>query len=175
MNVNLWVLLSATATALIRTRLEWDEEQRGEYKGSIGRVENSIFNTMADFANVARMFKQPTFTGRKQHLFTLNFTSEAEAVKALDNIETNHAGQSIIGGAWFWDGRQLGTEWVLNEGGERTGDTVGVPTYQLHARLLDFMPDTIKRSNTGNVISTTPATVLTDVNLIQGQKERRFD
>ena len=174
MNVNVWLGMSASVTSDIRTRLLWDEERQGKYAGPVADVEQRIFRTMAHFANVERKFKRPTITGRRRHLFSLNFTSEAKANEALDQIAARRAGQFIIGGAWFWDGRQLGTEWELNEDGERTEATVGVPTYPLHPRLIDFMPDIVERDEDGNVISTTPATVLTDVNLIQGQKERRF-
>ena len=101
MNINVWMLMSASATTLIRTRLEWDEEQRGEYRGPVGRIENSIFRTMAHFENVERKFKRPTITGRQRHLFSLNFTSEDKAQEALDHIAANRAGHFIIGGAWY--------------------------------------------------------------------------
>lgn len=172
MNINIWILMSASVTNLIRTRLEWDEEQSGEYRGPIGRLEHGIFSTMAHFSNVERMFKRPTISGQKRHLFNLNFTSETKAQEALDYLAANRAENFIIGGAWYWDGRQLGTEWEVDTDGDRTG-TTGTPTYPLHLRLIDFMPDVVEHDD-GNVISTTPATVLTDVNRIQGQESRRF-
>lgn len=174
MNVNVWIVMSATATSVIRTRLLWDEETQGEYTGPVTNTEYLIFRKMAHFSNVERMFKRPTIAGKKRHLFSLNFTASAKAQNALDYIAANRPNHFIIVGAWFWDSRQVGTQWELDIDGERTGNTVGTPLYPIHSKLIDFMPDIIEHDSDGNVISTTPATVVTDVNLLQGQAPRKF-
>ena len=170
MNVNVWLAISASGTTAIRTRLTTADE---DYAGPITKTEHRIFRRMADFVTVERLFKKPTIGGKKWHLFSLNFTATRNAKTALDWIAANRPGHFVIVGAWHWDGRQVGTQWEIVDD-ERTGNTIGTPTYPIHPQLLKFMPDIIERDEDGNVISTTPAAVLTDVNLIQGQDPRRF-
>ena len=172
--VNVWLAMSATATNAIRTRLQWNAEEQGEYTGPVTDTEYRIFLKMADFVTVERMFKRPIIDGKRRHLFTLNFAATAKARTALEYIEANRPGHFNIAGAWWWDSRQIGTQWELDAEGNRTGNTTGTPLYPLHARLLDFMPDIVEHDSDGNIISTTAATVLVDVNLVQGQEPRRF-
>ncbi len=179
MNVNVWVVMTATATSVIRTRLLWDEEEQGEeqseYTGPVTDIEHRIFQKMAHYRNVEAKFKRPTIAGEKRHLFSLNFRGTTKAKAALDYIEANRPGHVIVVAAWWWDSRQVGTQWELDQDGERTGNTTGTPTYPIHPRVIDFMPDIVEWDEDGNVISTTPASILSDVNLVQGQQERRFE
>lgn len=170
---NVWLAISSTATTAIRERLQWDPAQ-GDYNGPVTDTEHKIFDRMADFVTVERMFKRPTVVGKVWHLFSLNFRGSAKAKDALDFIAANRPGHFVIVGAWWWDGRQVGTEWELDQDGVPTGSITGMPMYPIHPQTIKFMPDIVEYDEDGNVISTTPATVVTDVNLIQGQKDRRF-
>jgi hypothetical protein len=128
-----------------------------------------IFRKMADIATVETMFKKPTLGGNVHQLFSVNFNDinkdAAQRIQdALIHLENNYPAQFEVVGVWQWDGRQAGTQWELDQDGERTGNTTGTPTYPLHAQLIQFMPD----------VGGIPATELADVNLIQGQSPRRF-
>ena len=134
-----------------------------------------IFRKMAHFAVVERMWKTPTIGGKKRFLFSINLTASKKAKAAIDYLLAEYPNQIAVGGAWFFDGRQAGTRWQIADG-ERTGNVTGTPTYPINeTQLLKFMPDIIERDQDGNVTSTTPSLVLTDVNLLQGQNPRRFE
>ena len=69
-------------------------------------------------------------------------------------------GQFEVMGAWEFDtGIQYGTEIEPED-----GSIIGTPTFPISPRLIKFMPD----------IEGVAATALTDVNKIQGQRDRRF-
>ena len=169
MSVNVWAAISSTGTAEIRQALTDDE-----YSGPVTDTEQKIFRRMADFATVERMFKKPTVAGKVWHLFSLNFDGTTKARDALDWLEANRANHFVIVGAWWWDGRQVGTQWETDQDGNRTGNTTGTPLYPIHPRLIDFMPDDPVYDGNGDLTGYQAATQLTDVNLIQGQAPRRF-
>ena len=154
-NVSVWVAISSTGTAAIRERLEWDESTQGAYTGAVTDTEHKIFRRMQNFAQRERMFKKPTIAGKVWHLFELDFDATAKAQAAIDFIVANRPNHFVILGAWKWDGSQIAG-------------------YEPHAQLIKFMPDIITRDENGDIISTDPATVLTDVHLIQGQSPRVF-
>ena len=92
---------------------------------------------------------------------------------ALDNLVATYPNRVRIVGAWYWDGRQVGTQFVRDEDGNITGIS-GTPTYPLHSRTIEFMPDIVERDEDGNEVSRVRPTDLSDVNLLQGQQERHF-
>jgi len=186
--VNVLIAISASGTTAIRECLTWDSEE--PYNGTITDLEHKIFQRMADFVTVERMWKRPTVAGKKWHLFSLSFKGSAKAKDALDWIADNRAGHFVILGAWNWDtGLQVGLDFDLDDGNriddqiydeeipnqEPIWRTTGTAVYPQHAQLIKFMPDIIERDSEGAIISTNPATELTDVNLEQGMQPRIFD
>ena len=179
MNVNIWIALSTSAKNAINTRLRWNTETDGEYTGPVSDTEYRIFRRMAHHSITSRMWKTPTLGGKTWHLFSLTFdlsgTNKNKLKDALDWLAANRGNLFQIVGAWHWSGRQVGTQWELDQDGNRTGNTTGTPTYPINtSQLLKFMPDIIEYDNDGNVTSITAATAVTDVNLEQGQFFRRF-
>ena len=182
MKVSVWVAISATGTTAIRERLSWNEETQGEYSGTITDTEHKIFQKMHDVATVQAMFKKPTIAGKSWRIFSLNFEASSKAKEALDWIAENRTGHFYVMGAWWYDGRQVGTKFVYDEEGiqqfdeviedeiviSSTPQTTGTPVYPVHNRLIDFMPDRLVDE------LPVPATELENVNLILGQKPRRF-
>ena len=190
MKVNVLVAISATGTTAIRERLSWNEETQGEYSGVISKTEHAIFKKMHDVAIVQSRFRKPTIAGKSWRMFSLNFEASNKAKEALDWIAENRAGHFYIMGAWWYDGRQVGTQFVYDEEGiqqfdeviedeiviSSTPQTTGTPTYPINsAQLLKFMPLSRHYGGVnGEIVTTTPATELTDVNLVMGQKPRLF-
>ena len=75
------------------------------------------------------------------------------------------------------DGRQAGTQWELDEEGERTGNVTGTPIYPIPAQAWRIMPPVNVYDENGDLVSSTPATSnadLRDINLLAGQAPRRF-
>ena len=157
--MNIWLILSATAKATLRPLMS----DRG-YKGPHLKAVKTM-RKMAHYRVVERMWKTPTIGGKKRYLFSLNLTAGKKAKEAIDYLLAEYPNQVTVGGAWHWDGRQAGTQWELDASGNKTGNTTGTPTYPINeTQLLKFMPD----------VEGVPATVLTDVNLLQGSQPRRF-
>lgn len=155
MNINGLIALSATAKTAVNERLNWDVESQGEYRGEVSDAEYDIFRRVAHHAVVSEMFKTPTFTGKTWFLFSLTFADpNGKLQAAVDYLVANRNNHFKIIGVWWWDGRQFGTQWT----DETQTETMGTPTYPIAAQALDFMPDE----------------VLADVNLLQGQKPRRW-
>ena len=171
--VNVWVAISATAQTQVKARLTHDFDS-GDYTGPVTDTEAKIFRRMADRATVQRMFKTPTLGGKQWNIYSLYFEASKKARDAFDFLAANRANHFVIVGAWHWDGRQVGTQWELDQDGERTGNTTGTPLYPIHARLIDFMPDEPILDQNGDITGWNPASGLSDINLIQGQAPRRF-
>ena len=184
MNVNIWLILTATAKNALRPLMS-DDSYDGQHLKAV-----KIFRKMAHFAVVERMWKNPMIGSKKRFLFSINLTASKKAKAAIDYLLAEYPNQIAVGGAWFFDGRQVGTRFVYTVDGSQIFDELldddgnvisstpqvrGTPTYPINeTQLLKFMPDIIERDQEGSVTSTTPATVLTDVNLLQGQEPRRF-
>lgn len=177
MIVNVWLVLRADAQALIVTRLNWDEEVDGVYSGPVPDRAFRLFRLMADWKVVQAIFRIDTDGANDWHLWNVYFDKPKDILlKVRDEIDwllANFPNQTRIGGAWHFDSRQVGTQFTRDADGNITGVT-GAPTYPIHARALELMPDIITRDADGNVTSTTRPTALTDVNLLQGQEDRRF-
>lgn len=165
--VNLWIALSQAGYDTLRPLLD-DDAYDGQHLTAV-----KIFRRMIDTATVEKMFKTPTIGGKVWRLFSLYFADldgdQAQKLQqALTYLENNYPAQFEVVGAWWWDGRQVGTQWV-DENDNSLG-TTGTPLYPVHPQALQFMPDVWDPLNEVYVAPT----VLTDVNLLQGQSSRRF-
>ena len=180
MNANIFLILTTTAKNILRPLMD-DCSYDGPHLEAV-----KIFRKMAHFQIVERMWKKPTIGGKKRFLYSI--TVPRNAKDAIDYLLEEYPNQIAVAGAWFWDGRQVGTQFVLDEDGSKTYNldengepidqpiTTGTSTYPIGRNaLLKFMPDIIERDSEGAIISTNPATELTDVNLEQGMQPRIFD
>lgn len=169
MIVNLWLAIRDDAQAQLLTRLTWDEESQGDYSGPVSNRHFKLFRAMADRANVQRLFRVDTDGVNDWTLWSVYFDFKVSVLlkiqDELDDLIVDYPDHVRIGGAWHFDGRQVGTQFTYDADGDITGVT-GLPTYPLHARLIELMPDV-------DDIGTRP-TESSDVNLLLGQKERRF-
>ena len=123
--------------------------------------------------SVRSIFKQDNPSGpRTYELWSLYYRIEAE--KELRDIRNDlnaeFPGQVRTIGSWWWDGRMVGQEWVIDEDGNRIG-TSGNPIFPLHTSILGYMPDVW---NGDDPPTFSPATSVRDVNLGLGQIPRRF-
>ncbi len=113
---NVWLAVRAEAHNAIVSRLRWNEEADGAYRGTVTDREHRVFRYMVDQANVQRQFKQSRIAGRNWTLWSLTFTEKLAKVKAeLDRLLADRPNHISIAGAWQWDGRQFGTEFVYDE------------------------------------------------------------
>ena len=175
MTINVFLALRDDAQALIKERLNWDEST--EYSGPVTNRQNKLFKLMQDRANRQKLFRIDEISTRSWTLWSLYFDFDKDIMQKiqaeLDDLTTNFPNHVKIVGAWHWDGRQAGTQFVRDAEGNITG-TSGSPTYPLHARLIQFMPDDVTYDENGNETSRTRPTVPSDVNLAMGQSPRRF-
>lgn len=173
MIVNVWLALRDAAQALVIERLDWDESVDGIYGGPIPDRAVRLFEKMAH-RNVAQGHYRIDNDGANDWvLWNLIFNERRNVlikVKGeLDWLIATYSTQSKIAGAWHYsDGRQVGTTIEYDENGVETGVT-GSPIYPVHARILEFMPDDVDEFD----VHTRPI-MPSDVNLLQGQQERRF-
>ncbi len=207
MIVNVWLALRADAQALILTRLNWDEDVDGVYSGPVTDRQAKLFRLMADRATVQRLFRVDADT-QDWTPWNVYFNESRNVLQKVQNeltqLAIDYPNHIRIVGAWHFDSRQVGTQFVFADvtrdvdiddpdfvqpdpenpipvpqitiqvtNSEIVG-TSGTPTHPLHARVLELMPDILIRDADGNVISTARPTTLSDVNLLQGQQERRF-
>ena len=182
MIVNLWLALRDDAQALMQTRLDWDEESQGVYSGPITDRQAKLFGHIADRARQLGVFKVDTLNTRDWNLWTVDLNGTGDLLQLvkdeLDQMALDYPTQFKIIGAWRWDpgmpfGRQVGTQFVFDADGAVIGVT-GTPTYPLDSRALKFMPNIKTWDADGNLLTDDPATVFTDVNLVQGQAARDF-
>lgn len=177
MIINIWLALRNDAHTAVKQRLNWNTETQGNYTGPVGDREIKIFRFMVHRAIVLAQFKKATISGNRWHLWNIVLKEPKDLLLKLqielDYLETTYSTQFIIGGAWFFDGRQIGTQFVHDEDNNIIGVS-GTPTYLLHPELINFMPDIITYDIDGNETSRTRPTKVSDVNLLQGQKERHF-
>lgn len=158
MTINILIALSSSAKTAVNQRLHWDTERDGEYTGPVSLTEYRIFKRMAHHAQTGSMWLSPTFAGKTWTLYSLNFDNPSKNLQnALDFLANNRANLFRILGAFRWDsGLQVGLSYDEN------GDVQGTPTYPVPSQLLQFMPD----------VEGAPATVLAQVNKVQGQSDR---
>ena len=167
MFVNLWLGMRKTASEVVKTRLNWDDST--EYTGPITDREYKLFKLMADQEVVEGRFKVAIIGGNQWVLWTIGFEKPLNVLqKVQDEIDAlllKYPTQVYVGGAWFWDGRQVGTQF------DAEGNLTGTPTYPIPAQLLKFMPD-VWNGDDPPTYST--ATVLADEHLSLGQSPRDF-
>ena len=165
--INVWLGVTEDYRNEILEYIAWDEETQGTYPGPLVATDEAIFSTMQDMVTRQAFFRVDGFQGKSWYLFTVTI-KEMELDDVTDWLAANKGSKTKILGAWYWDnGLQHGTE--LDE-----GTVIGTPTYPLNNRILKFMPDIIEYDEDGNIVSTTPASEMTDVNLEQGQAPRVF-
>lgn len=188
MNLNLFVALSTSAKNAVNTRLRWKESD-GEYTGPVSDTEHKIFRRMAHHSQTIDKWKSATFAGKTWTLFNLTFSDpDRQLKKALDYLTANRGNTFRVVGAWWWDSRQVGTQFVYAVDGEQIFDETldddgnvissvpqvkGTPTYPIPAQLIQFMPDDVDWTDPNNPIFT-PATELKQVNKEQDMADRRF-
>jgi hypothetical protein len=170
MQVNIWIALRNGAHIAIKERVQWDEDRDGPYAGPVPNWVGRMFETIADRATVEKLFRRDRVwfsqgaVWRDWDLWSLNFDESRENLQLLGeklaDLELAYPSMVRVVGAWWWDGRQVGTRFDAN------GDVVGTPTYPLDARLIEFMPDLDDQG--------TRPTEMGDVNLVFGQSPRRF-
>ena len=174
MLVNVWLGIRDDVQTAINTCLDWDDST--EYSGPVGDREKKIFQAMSDRAVVQSLFNKATINSNLWNLWSVYFDEPKDILirvkNALDYLEATYPLQFVIAAAWHWDGRQVGTQYTYDEG-EITGIT-GTPTYPIHTKLIDFMPDIVTYDVDGNELTRTAATILSDVNLLAGQSPREF-
>lgn len=175
MNINVFLALRSDAQQSVVTRLTWNEEVQGEYTGPVTDRQAKLFRYMADRETTQALFRNATIGAFKWTLWSVYFplslgSNVLQIIQdELDNLAVTYPTQFIIVGAWRWDGRQVGTRW----NSDRT-DVTGTPTYPIHPRLIDLMPDEVTYDAEGNEVSRVRPTGLSDVNLLLGQSPRRF-
>lgn len=152
MIVNLWVGLSTAAQNAVKERVEWDEDTQGAYTGPVTDTTLQIFNKMHDHATVQKLFKVPNIAGKDWHLWSVYLNGSQAAANAITYLTGQYPNDFVVGGAWNYD--------------------TGAQLVSLHPQLIQFMPDEWTYDANGNPISSTPATILSDVNLLQGQAPR---
>ena len=151
--INIWLVLRADTNALITERLDWNEETQGGYTGPVSERFADLFSLMSDRAGVQNLFN--IFKkGNKDYIAWSLYTDKTlmfiqGEIDALNSEYQNHA---IVAGAWYWNGSQ-------------------VSAYPPHSQIIKLMPDVW---NGDEPPTYSPATVVTDVNLLLGQSPRDF-
>ena len=168
--IAMWLGVTLDYRDQIFEYLAWDTESQGEYTGPLVATDEAIFSTLDDVVLIQTMYKIDSFAGEDWFLFPI-YLPEPEIDDVIDWLAANKGSKTKILGVWEYDtGIQYGQE-IEPE----TGDVIGDPTYPIDLRTIEFMPDIIERDENGNIISTTPATELSDINKIQGQADRAWD
>ena len=176
---NLWLALSSQALTEFRNR----RTQGDSYTGPMDDETYRILDKMSDQEVVKGMFKSPTIGGKTYNLFSVYLEGTAKAARAIEKLTTDWPTHFFVIGAWWMDGRQIGTEWEIDEDelsetyGQRTGNVTGTPVYPIPAAAWRIMPDVVTYDSEGNEASRIPATSnadLRDINVLQGQQPRRF-
>jgi hypothetical protein len=150
--INIWLAISDNAQSAIRERLA----TKGEYTGPVPDKAAKIFRKMADHATVLRLFRKPTLSGKVWNLWSVYIEGSQAAQDAIDYLATEYGTHFQVAGAWDYD----------------TGAQIIAP----HPKLLQFMPTikTFSHDELPTLIGEAEPTVLTDVNLLQGQAPRQF-
>ena len=180
---NVWLAMSTQARDEFRARRQQGDEFRArrqqgdEYSGPMDDETYYVLDKMSDQEVVSGLFATPTLGGKTYITFSVYLPGEARVQKAIDDLTERWPGHFIVVGAWFMDGRQAGTQWELDEEGERTGNVTGTPIYPIPAQAYRIMPPVIVYGPDREVISSTAATSnadLRDINLLASQAPRRF-
>lgn len=162
MIANLWIAL--------------DDRARATANPSQNSAGSDIFRQLGD-PSVRALFRRDNPAGpRDYELWSVYYEIDTpnELLQIRNALNAEFPGQLRTIGAWWFDGRQVGTEWELDEDGVRTGGITGQPLFPLGARVLEFMPDDVTYDEDGVETSRTRPIVLSDINLGFGQKPRQF-
>jgi len=160
-NANVWIVLSDTLYQQIKDILT-DDEYSGPEEDLLNFLRHQI-----DWRTTFKLFKTQTILGEVRYLFNLSFngrdSSLGQVKQAIDALSAIYGIDFSVAGSWWWDGSQ----------GMDNSVSPAVPFYPINqSQLLKFMPDVWSEATSpGQYVA---ATVLTDVNLIQGQSPRDF-
>ena len=166
LGVNLWLAIRDDAQQALNERLNWNLKEQGIYTGPVPDRAARLFKRMHDRTRVQRLFRTDNVGGRTWTLWSIylfyNINILSNVQNELDFLVATYPNQLQIVGAWFMDGRQVGTQWA----DEEHLTTSGSPIYPIHSRILEIMPDI-------DEVGTRP-TEPSDINLLMGQSPRRF-
>ena len=153
MIINVWLALREDTDTLVRERLDWDTETQGEYTGPVPERAAALFALMADRNVVQNLFGTFKKGGKDYRAWSLYTDKGLGFIQGeLDALDNEYPNRAVIGGAWYWDGAQL-------------------DDYPPHPQLINLMPDVW---NGDEPPTYSPATEVTDVNLLLGQAPRDF-
>jgi len=167
--INVVIALSDTARAVLAA-VQADPELRPE----LNTVADTITKSDGSGGLFTEMCKDylSLDTGVTYKAFSY-YTDEAGLDLTDQLLAGEFAGEAVIGGAWYLDGRQVGTEWEIDEEGDLTGNTTGTPRHPVQPLLIAFMPDVWDNTDPENPVQVA-ATELAQIHKISGQKDRRF-
>lgn len=148
--INVWLALRGAPNALIQARLRHNFED-GDYNGPVAERHAVLFQSFHDWETVQGLLKKQGQGNSGYTLWSVNI----EDPDAVDDLQATYPGAQVkVLGAWNFDGSQFDSgRWPVD------------------ADILDFMPDVW---NGDEPPTYSPATVLTDVNLLMGQTPRDF-
>jgi len=161
MIANLWMGFREDASASAHTK---------DNNGNKHKVTKAIGDV-----RVSEIFRKDRQGNKDYELWSLYYEVETEQqLRDIRNdLNAEFPGQVRTIGAWWWDGRMVGTEFTYDAEGAVTG-TSGNPIFPLHTRILGFMPDEVRYNKQGQETGRSRPTSLSDVNLGMGQAPRRF-
>ncbi len=169
-NVNVWIVVTDNVWKTIKERIN-DDDYDGELVNAVRAI-----RMQADPIGSSRSFRKPTLANKKRKLISINFPKGSRSTiikEALALLDTELGNKFQVAGAWWWDGRQVGTKWVNDE--DHSEGVKGSPLYPTNpTQLVKFMPDVVVDNSDPENPVYGPATELTDVNLTQGQAKRQF-
>ncbi len=159
MKANIFLALRDDADSQVRIYLSDTDD---EYTGPVPLRAGRVFRYFEDEAVVRNLWPTVNVSGNDYHLYSISFSNEdytfGQIRDEIDWLLATYGGQIFVLGAWRWDGEQF-------------QDAQGDPIYPIHPRLIDFMPPIWNQDDPPTY---TPATELTDVNLLAGQSPRNF-
>ena len=100
-----------------------------------------------DLSHIDGFMRRNTYGAHEWRLYSVYIEASPESKNQIINWLDVHSTHVIIGGAWKWNGLQVGTS------RDDEGDIIGTPLYAIHSKLLDFMPDGATNLNRANKIS----------------------
>lgn len=156
--VNIWMAVSAQATNEYKSK----DELGDAYGGPMDDTTFSILSKLADKSTLDKFYTTPTIGGKIYSIFSLYIEGTAKLATAIDYITTEWPTHIVILGAWWMDGRLVGTDWVLDVNGNPTGEITGTPTYPVHDQTWRIIPGASSNAD------------LKDLLIIQGQTLRRW-
>lgn len=160
---------------IVNLWMGFDDRAQSDANPVEGELPSVAYRALGDPV-VRSLFRQDNPSGpRSYELWSLYYEvdTDQQVMDIRNDLNAEFPGQLRTIGAWWWDGRQVGTEFTFDIDGVITG-TTGDPTFPLHVRILEFIPDIVTYDNDGNETGRSRPLVVSDVNLGAGQIERRF-